>query len=125
MKKELQIMEGVFNSGEIILENGYKNVMLCNEIDIPEYGQVNVRILITQDFDEVESMELLNLYAENVEENSFLAWFPINSSLSCRAMNNFIGNEKESERICVNLISLFGLRKLSSFSSKDEEKEAA
>ena len=83
MKKELQIMEGVFNSGEIILENGYKNVMLCNEIDIPEYGQVNVRILITQDFDEVESMELLNLYAENVEESSFLAWFPINSSLSC------------------------------------------
>ena len=125
MKKELQIMEGVFNSGQMILENGYKNVLLCNDVDIPEYGLVNVKILITQDFSEEESMELLEILSGTTELISFLAWFPINSSISCRALNNFIDNEDESEKICINLISLFGLKKLSKFSTKDEEKEAA
>lgn len=124
MKKELQIMQGVFNSGEMIFKNGYKNVLLYNDIDIPEYGLVNVKILITQDFSEEESMELLEILSVTTEDISFFAWLPINSSIGCRSLNNFIENVDESEKVCINLISLFGL-KLSKFSTKDKEKEAA
>ena len=125
MKKELKIIEGVFNSGEMILENGYRNVLLCNDVDVTEYGVVDVKILITQDFGEEESMEVLDLFTADTDDKTFLAWFPINSSISCRSLNNFIMDEDESEKICLNLISLFGLRKLSKFSSKNEEKAAA
>ena len=125
MKKELKIIEGVFNSGEMMLENEYRNVLLYNYVAFNEFGVIDVKIFITQDYSEEEAIQVLDLFTENNDEKKFLAWFPINSSLSCRTFNNFISNEDESEKICLNLITLFGLRKLSKLSSKNEEKIAA
>jgi hypothetical protein len=125
MKKELKIIEGVFNSGEMMLENEYRNVLLYNYVAFNEFGVIDVKIFITQDYSEEEAIQVLDLFTENNDEKKFLAWLPINSSLSCRTFNNFIANEDESEKIFLNLITLFGLRKLSKLSSKNEENVAA
>lgn len=112
MKKELQIMAGTSNTGSLIKELGYRNVLLTNKIAVSLYGLVNVKVLITKDMDEAEAKELLFTFSAGIEDFAFIAWFPQNKNQDCYTSNNFGIDQKMSEEFCINLISILGLKSL-------------
>ncbi len=125
MKKELKIIEGNFNTGEVMLENGYKNVLLTNKIIVASIGVVDVRLLITVDIEEPESKELLRIFSEEIEGSGFVAWFPLNNDQGCFTSNNFGLDQDLSVAFCRNLISLYGLKILIGTTIDIRQPEAA
>lgn len=125
MKKELKIIEGNFNTGEVMLENGYKNVLLTNKIIVDSIGVVDVRLLITVDIEEPKSKELLRIFSAEIEGSGFVAWFPLNNDQGCFTSNNFGLDQDLSVAFCRKLISLYGLKSLIGTTIDIRQPEAA
>jgi hypothetical protein len=122
---EFQLIVGDFNSGKIILEKGYKNVLVVGEELIEDLGDVEVRLLITEDMDEALCEMLLQIFTEEIEDLGFVAWFPLNNNQGCISRDN-LGLDNDSTRdFCRNLIKSYGLKALSRKGFNNTELEAA
>jgi len=118
---EFQVIKAEVNSGKTILENGYKNVLIIGEKFVEDFGDVEVRLLITEDMEEVLCEGLLQIFTEEIEGPGFVAWFPLNNDQGCVTRDNLGLSEKLSQKFCVDLIKSYGLKVL----SRSIELEAA
>jgi len=122
---EFNVIKGDVNSGELILEKGYKNVLLIDTKLVEDFGVIDVRLLITEDLEKALSESLLQIFCEEIEGPGFVAWFPLNNNQDCVTRNNLGLNGELSKNFCVDLIKSYGLKVLSKEGFGNDELEAA